>query len=363
LSASRKGVQAAERVLLFSFKVDSRKPVASCRRYFQGAHARQKGDGLLFIPAPQKRFHVKRGALCLLALVCLLSAACSNRNANVSSQNAQTATREVTDGAGRRVRVPLRPERIITLAPNLTEIVYAVGAGSRLVGNTTFCDYPAEAKQVTKVGDTLHPSIERIIALRPQLILVSTASQLEAFTKQLDEQNIAVYITDPHDLEGVFQSIQAIGELVDERDKATALVTSLRARASSVEEKAGKEKSLSVFYQLSAEPLYTAGRDSFVTDLIRRAGGVSVTADVPGAWPRFSDEAALAARPEAIIMATGDSMGAEANVEVAEPLRGSPAVLNKRVYKINGDYLSRPGPRLVDGLEQMARSLHPEAFK
>jgi iron complex transport system substrate-binding protein len=285
------------------------------------------------------------------------------RSANLSNRDSQPGTREVVDDAGRRVRLPLRPDRIITLAPNLTEIVYAVGAGPRLVGNTTYCDYPAEAIQVVKVGDTLHPSIERIIALRPQLILVSTASQLEAFTRQLDEQNIAVYVTDPHDLDGVFHSIEVIGELVDEREKAASLVSSLRARAASVEEKAGKEKPVSVFYQLSAEPLYTAGRDSFITDLVRRAGGVSVTADVPGAWPRYNDEAALAARPDVVIMATGDSMGAQANVEVAQPLRRSPAALNNRVYKINGDFLSRPGPRLVDGLEQMARALHPQAFE
>lgn len=267
------------------------------------------------------------------------------------------------DGAGRRVRVPLRAERIITLAPNLTEIVYAIGAGPRLVGNTTYCDYPAQAKEVAKVGDTLQPSVERIIALRPQLILVSTASQLEAFTKQLDEQNIAVYITDPRDLEGVFQSIQAIGELLDEKERAVSLVATLRERAGSVEELARKEKPPTVFYQLSAEPLYTAGRDSFITDLVRRAGGVSVTADVPGAWPRYSDEAALAARPEVVIMATGDSMGAQANAEVAQALKRSPAVINNRVYKINGDYLSRPGPRLVDGLEQLARAFHPKAFE
>lgn len=285
------------------------------------------------------------------------------RSANLSNKDSQTGTREVVDDAGRRVRIPLRPERIITLAPNLTEIVYAVGAGPRLVGNTTFCDYPAEAKQVAKVGDTLHPSIERIIALRPQLILVSTASQLEAFTRQLDEQNIAVYVTDPHDLNGVFHSIEVIGELADEREKAASLVSGLRARAASVEERVGKEKPVSVFYQLSAEPLYTAGRDSFITDLVRRAGGVSTTAEVPGAWPRYSDEAALAARPDVIIMATGDSMGAQANAEVAQPLRRSPAVVNNRVYKINGDYLSRPGPRLVDGLEQMARAIHPKAFE
>ncbi|MBD0371701.1 MAG: cobalamin-binding protein [Pyrinomonadaceae bacterium] len=321
--------------------------------------------GFFFIQSSQKRFTRRRALVALSALLCAIFVftSCSTRSANVANGDARAETREVVDGAGRRVRVPQRAERIITLAPNLTEIVYAVGAGPRLVGNTTFCDYPAEAKQVAKVGDTLHPSIERILALRPQVILVSTASQLEAFTRQLEEQHIAVYITDPHDLEGVFQSIEAIGDLLGERERAASLVASLRARTASVEEKVKKEKPLSVFYQLSAEPLYTAGRDSFITDLVRRAGGISVTADVPGAWPRYSDEAALAARPEAVIMATGDSMGAQANAEIAEPLKRSPAVLNNRVYKINGDYLSRPGPRLVDGLEQMARALHPEAFK
>jgi iron complex transport system substrate-binding protein len=117
-----------------------------------------------------------------------------------------------------------------------------------------------------------------------------------------------------------------------------------------------------VFYQLSGEPLYTAGRDSFTTDLMRRAGAMSVTADVPGAWPKYSSESALAAKPDAIILATGGSMGS-ANSTVIEALRQSPAVLQGRVYKINDDHLTRPGPRAVDGLEEMARALHPDAFK
>jgi len=121
-------------------------------------------------------------------------------------------------------------------------------------------------------------------------------------------------------------------------------------------------KPVKVFYQVSGEPLYTIGHDGFLTDLVRRAGGISVTADVPGAFPRFSDEAALASRPDAVILPTGGSMGT-ANSTVAAPLRNSPAALNNRVYKINGDLLSRPGPRLVDGLGAMARALHPEAFK
>ena len=297
---------------------------------------------------------------CLAVLglvVCLaLFSACTPRGtAN------QGPSREITDDAGRRVSIPVKVDRVISLAPNLTEIVFAVGAGDRLVGRTSYCDYPPEAKKIPAVGDTIHPNLEPIIALKPQVVLVSTASQLEVFTQQLKGQNIAVFVTDPHDLEGVFRSIEQIGEIVGEKDKANQLVQKLQERTSAVQQAVKYEPLVKVFYQASGEPLYTAGRDSFVTDLIRRAGGASVTADVPGAWPKFSNESALAARPEAVILPTGGSMGA-ANANVAEALRQSPAVLNGRVYKINDDHLARPGPRLVDGLEEMARALHPDAF-
>lgn len=291
-------------------------------------------------------------------VACLaLIAACTPRGtAN------QGAAREITDDAGRRVGLPAKVDRVVSLAPNLTEIVFAVGAGDRLVGRTSYCDYPAEAKAIAEVGDTLHPSLERIIALKPQVVLVSTASQLEVFTNQLQGQNIAVYVTDPHDLEGVFRSIAQIGEIVGEKDRANLLVQKLRERTNTVEQAVKQKQPVRVFYQVSGEPLYTAGHASFVTDLMRRAGGASVTADVPGAWPKYSNESALAARPDAIILPTGGSMGA-ANATVAEALRQSPAALQGHVYKINDDHLARPGPRSVDGLEEMAHALHPDAFK
>jgi iron complex transport system substrate-binding protein len=338
--------------------------------YFQpdlecaGRAKRRRRFGLLIRLAsiyPKRRRATLAAALqtLLVATLIVLMASCTNRTGKTPTSE---TTREVTDEAGRRVRLPLHIDRIVSLAPNLTEIVFAVGAGDRLVGDTEYCDYPAEAKKVAKIGDTMNPSVERIIALKPQIVLVSTASQLEAFTKQLDQQQIAVYVTDPQSLDDVFRSIQTLGDLLGDHNRAATLVAELRKRADAVEAATKQAKPVKVFYQLSGEPLYTIGRESFVTDLVRRAGGVSATADVPGAFPKFSDEAAFAARPEAIILPTGGSMG-ETNSTVVAPLRNSPAVLNDRVYKINGDHLSRPGPRLVDGLEEMARVLHPEAFK
>lgn len=348
-NASRKGVQAARTTTLHSGPDDRLFPFAKPggRRDFLQLH------------------HLKtKRTVRAVVLLCLVAGglSCAQRQPPPDIKT-NTQTKEVVDEAGRKVALPEKIERVISLAPNLTEIVYAIGAGDRLVGNTTFCNYPPEAKNVAKVGDTLQPSIERILALRPQLVLVSTASQLETFTKQLNEHQIAVYITDARDLEGVFRSILSVGDLLNEPVAASGLVKQLRARSEKVESAVAGRPLVSVFFQLSGQPLYTAGKSSFVTNLIERAGGHSVTANVNEAWPRLSDEAALASRPEAIIMLSGDAMGAAANTKVAPALKNSPAVRNGRVYLIDGDLLTRPGPRLIDGLEKIAQALHPEAFK
>jgi iron complex transport system substrate-binding protein len=298
--------------------------------------------------------------LALVFLTCVLAFVACSSKPELTPEG--PVTRTVTDDAGRRVSLPARVTRVISLAPNLTEIIFAVGAGDRLVGRTSYCDYPAAAAAVTEVGDTLNPSLERIIALQPQVVVISTASQLEVFTQQLQDQNIAVFVTNPQDLEGVFRSIGQIGQMLGQAEQATQLVQRLRERTATVEQAVKSETPVRVFFQIAPTPLYTAGREAFVTDLMRRAGASSVTADVPGAWPRYSDESALAAKPEAIILPTGGSMGS-ANETVAEALKRSPAVLQNRVYKINGDHLVRPGPRAIDGLEEIAMALHPESFK
>jgi len=305
-----------------------------------------------------RRHQLSRTLFFCAVAFCLFSA-CSAPN---NSQTPAPSRRQFTDDSGKQVSLPAQVNRVVSLAPNLTEIVFAVGGGNQLVGRTSYCDFPAEAKSVAEVGDTLHPSLERIIALKPQVVLVSTASQLEGFTRQLQEHDIAVFVTDPHDLDGVFRSIDQIGDILGTGEKARDVTEALKLRVMVLAQKLHIAPPARVFYQLSAEPLFTAGKDSFVTDLIQFAGGISVTADVPGAWPKYSAEAALATKPEAIILPTGGSMG-DSNTDVAEALKRSPAVLHGRVYKINGDLLVRPGPRAIDGLEEMARALHPERFK
>jgi iron complex transport system substrate-binding protein len=314
---------------------------------------------IFFAPcAPWREiFFVKRRAilLILLSLGVFLSATCKNEN---PPPPIETKTREVTDDLGRRIKVPERLERVVSLAPNLTENIFAVGAGDRLVGVTSFCNYPPEAQKIQKVADTQTPNLEAIIALRPEAIFVSTASQLENFTRTLEQQNIAVFVTNPQDLEGVLRNLRQLGDLFGTGDRAEKLVAELENRVRKVEEKVKARPEVKVFVQIDRESLYTIGRDSFITDLIARAGGESVTREVATAYPKLSKETALALNPEAIILSESPN-----NLEPNDVFKNSAAVRKGRVFKIDADLLSRPAPRIVDALEQIARGLHPDNFR
>ncbi|HEX9930050.1 MAG TPA: cobalamin-binding protein [Pyrinomonadaceae bacterium] len=302
-------------------------------------------------------FSILRTKIFLIILV-LFAAACGSESAHtVSTQT----TRETIDDLGRKIKVPAKIERVVSLAPSLTENVFAVGAGEKLVGVTSYCDYPAEAQKIAKIGDTINPNLETIIAQKPQLVLVTTASQIESFFGRMEDRGIAVFVTNPKNLEDVLRNLRQIGELLGTTEKSEQLVRNLQNRISDIENRVKNEKSVRVFVQISPEP-FTIGRDSFVTDLIARAGGDSVTKNVAESYPRISKETALASQPEAIILSSGDAMS-EGNSQPSEIFKESPAVKTGKIFKINGDLLARPGARLVDGLEEIARALHPQVFE
>lgn len=303
-----------------------------------------------FFFAPLRLF--EKNLLFLLVFVCLFA----NCRTETVNQPTNLPTREITDDLGRTVIIPETVERAVSLAPNLTEIVFAVGAGDKLVGRTSYDNFPPEAQKIQTVGDTLNPNIENIIALKPQVVLVSTASQIETFTSQLESQNIAVFVTNPNRLDDIYKSIFQIGEIFGKTEKAREVVGDLKKRVADVEAKIDKYEK--VFLQISKEPLFTIGKDSFLTDLIDRAGGVSVTANVATAYPNLSKETALVLNPDVIILSDSQD-----NLEPNDVFKNSPAVRNGKVFKINADIISRPSPRIVDALEQIARDLHPESFQ
>ena len=287
-------------------------------------------------------------------VISFLFTSCKNETAQ-KPENA--VLREVTDDLGRTVKLPQKIERAVSLAPNLTENIFAVGAGDRLVGVTTFCNYPPEAEKIQKVSDTQTPNMETIIALKPDVVFVSTASQLENFTKILDQQNIAVFVTNPNSFEGVFKNLETFGEIFGTREQAESLVIELKQRVANIEKELKGKSPVRVFVQIDKDSLYTVGKESFITDLISKAGGESVTKTVATAYPKISKETALALNPDAIILSESPN-----NLEPNEVFKNSNAVKNGKVFKINADIISRPSPRLVDALEQIAAYLHAESF-
>ena len=294
----------------------------------------------------------------LIVLALMLLSACGGAKSGNVGNSAAVPMRVVTDDLGRQVTIPVKVTRVVSLAPNLTENIFAVGAGDRLVGVTTFCNYPEQAKEIAKIGDTMTPNMESIIALKPDVVFVSTASQIEAFMKTLEANGIAVYVTNPTTLDGVLDNLQKLGDILGTTEKAGQLVPDLKRRITDIWSKIESEKRVRVFVQISREPLFTVGKQSFLTTILEKAGAESVTKDVESAYPKLSKETASALNPEVIILSESDD-----NKEPNDAFKNSPAVKNGRIYKVNADLLSRPGPRLVDALEQIAKDLHPEKFR
>ncbi len=257
-----------------------------------------------------------------------------------------TNARTVKDELNRSIRVPIHPQRIVSLAPSITETIFALGAGDRVVGVTTFCDYPPEAITKEKIGDTVRPNIEKIIALKPDLVIVSTSSQLEQVVANLGALGIPVYVSNPRNLDGVLSSINGIGELIGEQARASELTANLRARIEAVKQITGSESRPRVLFILGTEPLITVGGGTFIDDLIARAGGLSISSDAGGEYPQYSLETAVAKQPEVIFISSG--------VELPARLKQTPAAEAGRVYRLDDNLVLRPGPRVVDGLEQMA---------
>lgn len=266
----------------------------------------------------------------------------------------------VFDELNRPVTLAHPPQRIISLAPNVTELLFALGLGDRTVGVTSYCDFPPEAKTKEKVGDTLQPNLERLIALKPDLVVITTASQVERLAQQLDQLGIPLYVTNPRTVRDVVASLRHLGVATSTTSQAEALATNLEQRIEAVERRVAAQPKPRVLFVLQLAPLITAGRNTFLNDLITRAGGVSISGEENADYPQFSREAVIGRAPEIIIAPAFHGDGAIRESDLQQAFPTTPAVRKHRLVSINPDLTSRPGPRLVDGLEQLAQAFHPE---
>jgi iron complex transport system substrate-binding protein len=268
----------------------------------------------------------------------------------------------VTDPTGRRITIDHQPRRIVSLVPSVTELLYAIDAEDVLVGVTDFCDYPPAARKKPRVGGMLAPSLETMVALKPDIVMATTAGNREETFTQLEQLHMPVYVVNPTTVADVLDLISRLGALTGREHAATQLSASLQKRIDAVAARVRTGPRPRVLYVLWPDPLIVPGKGGLVSELIDLAGGASVTADVGEPYPRMSLEAAIARSPQVIILASHGSGQGRMAREKWERFTALPAVKAGRVHTVDGSLLHRYGPRVVDGLEQLARAIHPEAF-
>ena len=268
------------------------------------------------------------------------------------------------DSLGREVPVPAPPKRLIALAPNLTEILYALGLGDRVVGVTDHCNYPPEVSLKPKVGSYIHLNVEKIVSLSPDLVIGTVDGNERYILDLLEQAQIKVFFVNPRDVRQAIETISTVGLVCGAPERARQISGQLTQRVNRVVEVTGGKKRPLVFLQINIQPIMTVNRNTVHHDLIHLAGGENMAADEPVTYPRISLEEVLRRKPEVILVS---SMEREGRFEKARQdwlqWTSIPAVQKGRVHLIDSDLIDRPSSRVVDGLEIMAKLLHPEAFK
>jgi iron complex transport system substrate-binding protein len=268
---------------------------------------------------------------------------------------------ECTDGMGRIVELPRHPLRIISLAPSVTEALYLLGADDRLIGVTTHCDWPEAVKQKPKIGSLLNPNYETILAARPDLVIASTAGNDQAAVKKLAALGLPVYVTAPRSVDGIFETTRAIGRITDCEVAGEQLVTRMKARLDEVNRRLAGLPPTRAFFITWFDPLLAPGRKTFENDVLGLARVVSISASSDEFYPRYSLEQVLAQNPEVILTVRHEGKPLP-NLRQLAGWQALNAVKQGRVYVLE-EVLQHPSPRFVDGVEELARALHPERFR
>jgi iron complex transport system substrate-binding protein len=267
----------------------------------------------------------------------------------------------VIDDAAREVTIESEPQRIVSLAPSNTEIVYALGLLDRLVGVTTFDDYPPEVADIERIGDFVQPNIEAITAAQPDLILATTGVQAD-IVEQLEGTGAVVIAIDPQTLEALFTSIETVGAATGRTEEAGGVVAGMRLELASITDAitATGAEPVRCFLEIAQEPLFTVGEGTLLNDLIIAAGGQSIVTE-PG-YVAYSLEQLVTDDPD-VYLATLGSMSDPSDLGKRPGYDKLSAVVNDRVTVLEDNLVSRPGPRIVEGVRQIAEAMHPAAFE
>jgi iron complex transport system substrate-binding protein len=268
------------------------------------------------------------------------------------------------DEVGREVTLSFPPQKIVSLAPNITEILFSLGLDEEIVGVSIHCNFPEKAKNKVRVGSYISLDFEKIISLKPDLIIATGAGNTRDMVDRLLKLGFQTYVIYPKNFEGILKSIDHIGQIVNRDREARAIIEGMKKRSQKVIELTKDLPRPKVFIQIGEAPIVTVGKGSFADDLIRIAGGENIAGEEKEVYPRFGMEEILKRSPEVIVISSMNPKGDYQKIlQEWNRWKTIPAVKNGRIYLIDSDLLDRPSPRIIDGLEELARVLHPERFK
>lgn len=302
--------------------------------------------------------------LLVISMLGIVMVGCSSENNNGNGDLNDVDVTEypltITDSYGQEVTFDKKPERLITVAPSITEVIFALGQQEFLVGRTDFCDYPNDVKDIDAIGTLRNPNIEKIIELEPELVIASTHFSEEVFD-QLKNLGIKVIVLNPNDsFEGVYDVISTIGLILNVNDVALEIVNDMKATVEEVMDKVKNQEKPRVYYVVGYGEFgdWTAGRGTFINEIIEMVAGVNVANDVEG-WS-YSIERLLEHDPDMLIVS--DKGNVKEDIALANGYEDLTAVKEGRIYEINNNLLDRQGPRLAQGLKELAKILHPGVF-
>lgn len=271
----------------------------------------------------------------------------------------------INDSLEGEVKLDEKPTKIISLSPNMTEVLFAVGAGENVVGVTKFADYPKEATEVEVIGSITEPNIEKIITMEPDVVIASSVNKMETI-ERLKELDVKVAGFSANSVDKAIENIKTIAKLTGNQEKGEEIVTEMYIKIGEitnlVEDHLENNEKPKVFYEIWNDPLYTAGKNNFIDDLINMAGGINIGRLAEGQWPQYNLEKLLVEDPEVYISTphSAEMKVSKEKIKSREQYQSISAIKNDRVYVIDQDILNRPSPRLVKGLTLMTKAVFPE---
>jgi ABC-type Fe3+-hydroxamate transport system substrate-binding protein len=264
----------------------------------------------------------------------------------------------ISDDMHRKVSLPKPAQRIVSLAPSITESLFAIGAGDQVAGVTDYCTYPPAARRKPRVGGMINPSIETIVNLVPDLIVLSMEGNARQDFFRLTSLGVPVFVTNPRSIDGIYQSLRALGTITGRADSAEQVIAALRRREDAVHTRLQGVTPVRSLLFVSLQPLMCAGSATFLNELLHEAGAVNLAERTSGTYPSYSRERVIANDPDVILL-TSDLLVDPAMLTTYFPeWQVLTAVRHHRVYRVDADMVSRPGPRAIDALESLFYLLH-----